>query len=317
MKIPMCCGALAFLVICGISRSAEIRTNSPQPMAMEQLKPLAEGGNSGAMRAYGLRHWMEILGAPQDPVEALKWVRKSAEKGDALGQFIMALACIRGYQSEINENEAIRWARLASDQGDHNAKNILAQLYQMGIGLPRTPDEEPKKLLEMLERKSNADAMAIRAEEFLLSEEGARDIPKAWGLVVKAMEAGGHLKKMSSTLVVLRNLAEPPQDPIGRYIWAYTRTEARDHLALHIMGEAFSTKEMGPVDYLKAFSWFQKAAEAGHFPAWERLGNHYEKGLGVTQDGKRAVECYRMASTNLPSAKVALERMTGLSGGQR
>ncbi len=317
MKTRTISFVLALLLPCVGAHTAEAQTNSPQPMAIERLKPLAENGDAAAMRAYGLRHWMGIYGAPQDPVAALGWIRKGAEKGDAMAQTIMALASIRGYQSEVNEAEALRWARLASDQGNDNSKRVLAQLYRMGIGVPRTPEEEPERLLAMLERKANAEAMVIRAWEFLLSEEGRRDIPKAWDRLMQAIEAGGQMRDAGFNLVTLRNLAEPPRDPVERYVWAYIRTEARHPLALHIMGEAFSTKEMGPVDYVKAIGWFQKAADAGHLPAWERLGYLHEKGLGVSTNSVRAAECYLMASTNLPAAKEALERLTKQTGGRR
>lgn len=59
-----------------------------------------------------------------------------------------------------------------------------------------------------------------------------------------------------------------------------------------------------------ALWWFTKAANLGHIPAMERLGESHEKGLGVRRDIKKAVEWYESAA-KLGSVK-ALMRLADI-----
>jgi TPR repeat protein len=50
-----------------------------------------------------------------------------------------------------------------------------------------------------------------------------------------------------------------------------------------------------PQDFQQAARWYRVAAEQGHMIAQVRLGQLYEDGDGVIQDGQQAVFWYRKA----------------------
>ena len=51
-------------------------------------------------------------------------------------------------------------------------------------------------------------------------------------------------------------------------------------------------------DMAEAAKWYEKAAEAGFAPAQYRIGNMYEKALGVTRDLNKARGWYEKAAEN-------------------
>jgi len=62
-----------------------------------------------------------------------------------------------------------------------------------------------------------------------------------------------------------------------------------------------------PVDYIKARSWYQKAADAGYAPAEFALGVMDMAGRGASKDEKKAVEWFRRAAEHgMAEAQVQL-----------
>jgi TPR repeat protein len=44
------------------------------------------------------------------------------------------------------------------------------------------------------------------------------------------------------------------------------------------------------------FQWMRRASEAGFAPAWLRLGQYYEEGIGTEPSIGEAARCYRRAA---------------------
>ncbi len=51
---------------------------------------------------------------PRDEVEALKWYRRAAEKGDALGQLAIGTMLAAGRGAALDEVEALKWLIISS-----------------------------------------------------------------------------------------------------------------------------------------------------------------------------------------------------------
>ncbi|MDR2750569.1 MAG: sel1 repeat family protein [Clostridiales bacterium] len=58
----------------------------------------------------------------QNHFEAVKWYRKSAEQGNASGQYLLGTMYDDGTGVEQNYFEAVKWYRLAADQGNASAQ---------------------------------------------------------------------------------------------------------------------------------------------------------------------------------------------------
>jgi TPR repeat protein len=111
------------------------------------LRALAEEGNTRAQASLGFWHIMIYLSDPDhnpvDNTEGVKWIRKSAEQGDAFGQYILGLMYIDLPEEEDflakvlphDNTEAMKWIRKAADQGDSDAMYKLGVLYENGQGV--------------------------------------------------------------------------------------------------------------------------------------------------------------------------------------
>ncbi|WP_172920060.1 tetratricopeptide repeat protein, partial [Capnocytophaga canis] len=57
--------------------------------------------------------------------EAVKWYRKSAEQGNALGQYNLGVMYDYGYGVPKDEAEAVKWYQKSARQGNEDAQKRL------------------------------------------------------------------------------------------------------------------------------------------------------------------------------------------------
>ena len=88
------------------------------------------------------------------------------------------------------------------------------------------------------------------------------------------------------------------------------RANAGDLEAQFLVGEYYESKENGELNYVEAAKWFNKAANAGHSKAQNRLANILKIGKdGVNQDIERAIHLYtESAKQGNPAAQYNLAR---------
>jgi TPR repeat protein len=95
--------------------------------SMPKLRQAADAGHAGAQAMFG-----NILEQADDRREAVKYYRKSAEQGNADGQFGYAALLGSGDGVDKNIPEARRWLEAAARQGHKMAINELALAYMRG-----------------------------------------------------------------------------------------------------------------------------------------------------------------------------------------
>jgi uncharacterized protein len=93
----------------------------------------------------------------QDHVEAMKWLQKAADQGDADAQFFVGLAFSKGEGVKQDHLEAVKWLRKAADQGKANAQLFLGLMYYHGEGVLRDYAEAAEWLRKAADQ-GNADA---------------------------------------------------------------------------------------------------------------------------------------------------------------
>ena len=70
--------------------------------------------------------------------EAAKWIRKSAEQGDADAQIRLGQMYRRGFGDlPPDYKEAVKWYRKAAEQGNADAQNTLGVMYYNGEGVSK------------------------------------------------------------------------------------------------------------------------------------------------------------------------------------
>jgi TPR repeat protein len=70
-------------------------------------------------------------GVPKDDAEAVKWFRKSAEQGNATGQYSLGDKYANVLGGTTDYIEAHKWLNLAAAQGDEDAKKERDHLAQL------------------------------------------------------------------------------------------------------------------------------------------------------------------------------------------
>lgn len=103
--------------------------------SMPKFRAAADAGHAGAQAMLG-----NILEQADDRTEAVKYYRKSAEQGNAEGQFGYAALLASGDGIAKNLAEGRRWLEAAAKQGHKVAINELALAYMRG-GLDFTEEE--------------------------------------------------------------------------------------------------------------------------------------------------------------------------------
>ena len=78
---------------------------------------------------------LKSQGVPSDHVEAVKWYRKAAERGNALAQVILGVMYDRGEGVPQDYAEAMKWYLMAADQGHVIAQNNIAVMFERGRGV--------------------------------------------------------------------------------------------------------------------------------------------------------------------------------------
>ena len=96
--------------------------------------------NGDAVAQFNLAHiYARGFGVSQDRIKALRLFSKSAEQGLPRAQNYLGLAYIEARDGvSKNHTEAARWIRTSAEQGDAEGAYLLAGLYSKGLVLPQS-----------------------------------------------------------------------------------------------------------------------------------------------------------------------------------
>lgn len=103
--------------------------------AMKWYRLSAEQGFPEAQYALGVIYFSRDAGAPMDYDEAIKWYRKAAEQGHVRSQLNLGIVYLRGDVVPQDIPEAFKWFSLAAAQGDSDAQFNLGNMYLEGEGV--------------------------------------------------------------------------------------------------------------------------------------------------------------------------------------
>lgn len=111
--------------------------------AVKWLRKSADQGNADAQDVLGICYFDGKIVA-QDSTDAITWFRKAAEQGNAPAQFNLGACYYYGHGVKQDYVEAVAWFRKAAAQGDDCAQNNLGGCYKQGRGMPQNYDEAVK-----------------------------------------------------------------------------------------------------------------------------------------------------------------------------
>ncbi|HEX4926400.1 MAG TPA: hypothetical protein VFV74_00220 [Burkholderiales bacterium] len=283
----------------------------------------AAKGSSASMILLGVMS-QRGLGGEADRGAAAAWYGKAADTGDERGAALagrtithrapsLAEQAAKGdpvaqhnLATELEREEryadALRWYERAAAKGYGVSALNAAQMYEMGLGVPKNAGEARKRY-RALAARGDGEALyrvaklAAQAGDFEEAVHGysrrIRDNDTRAMLDLGEMyEHGRGVKKDARRAAQLYERAAEPS------AWARAKLGI-----LYLQGG-----EGLPKDYAQARHWLERASADGNASARNNLGVVYERGLGVKVDYRAARDLY-LAGLGDEHARGNLERM--------
>jgi hypothetical protein len=157
------------------------------PVALKELRPLAEKGDARSQYAMGVMA-ENGFGMPKNLSQAGAWYLKAAKQGNTDAQYNLGAMYEHGIGMPPNPVQAARWYRLAAENGDIDALSNLGVLYEKGQGV-----SQDKVLALALYNVSVAfdpdkNSRAAKNRQSLANRMPLDDVSKAVALTEKLMK---------------------------------------------------------------------------------------------------------------------------------
>ncbi len=187
--------------------------------------------------SYDTAHNYGVLGSIYhelgDYQDAMKWLRKGAERGEVFAQCTLATMYHDGQGVPQDYAQAMQFYRQAAKQGSPYAKSNLGAMYYQGEGVPQ-------------------------------------DYAQAMQWFRKAAEAGYAIAQYNLGIMYRDGQGVPP-DHAQAAQWVRTAAEQGFAPAQNSLGLMYGKGDGVPRDPAQAVRWFRKAAEQGNANAQHAL----------------------------------------------
>ena len=226
----------------------------------------------------------EGKGVEKDLTKAVEWYQKSAEQGDAEGQWRLGVMYEEGEGVEKDLAKAAEWYQKSAEQGNSIGKWALGHICAFnkdvaeGMGLGNGERIGIWRLGNMEEILDIAEDVTTDVNFWEpWAEEGDADAQWHLGCIYGNGEG------------VQKNLSKAEE-------WYQKSAEQGDSTYQWLLGSMYECGEIVEKNFSKAVEWYQKSAEQGDAEGQWRLGSMYENGEGVEKDLAKAVEWYQKSA---------------------
>ena len=286
-----------------------IGTAKEPKAALDYLQSVAQRGHSGAAFLCG-----EIERKAGHPEKSLAFYRQAADAGHIGGIRVFSDMALNGKGMKADPQLAIRYLEKLKEKADKNDLELLASLFESGIG-PVKPDlEKAIRYYTLASRKGStrsftrlaliyqAQGKQEQAMDYAKKGAEAKD-PEAIRILVEHKQ---DMENQKNTLRYLRQLADSGDrnamrqygihqfqhgnmNDAEKYLKVF-ETE-KDSEVLFILGQIAYEKQ----NYKRALELFNRSSDFGNVNALLAIGQMYHLGKGVRQDFRQAFNYYRMA----------------------
>lgn len=245
------------------------------PMALRELRPLAEQGDAYAQSRLGTMY-LGGMGVAHDADAAHKWLRRAADQGDAQAQGWLGFMVLRGLGVARNTAEGLRLVRMAADRGDPYAPLTMAWAYRHGQGVAKNEAEERSWLGKAAEAIRKAAEQGSATAQYALAGTYAKghgvaiDDAEAVNWLRKAVDQG-HASAQFSMGVAHGTGSKPAGNAAEELKQLRLATDQSDIAMQVLLGVLFAQGNALARDDAQALGWYRKAAEQGHAEAWTRM----------------------------------------------
>ena len=235
------------------------------------LKQMAQEGHNEARQELA-KLYMEGRGVEQSDFMALKYLGEITQLHNPWVNRMMAEIFTRDRGVPPNPPLALKHYRTA-----YNRYRLLLNMRPMNITYVR--------LGVMCERGHGVDRDVEKAGKFYRTAAEQGDVEGLWKMV-----------ELIKKDVLLGLLPIEKQAFKDRLEQVTASAEGQDPALQYQFGCLFSVGRSVPRNYMKAISWFKKAAKGEFPPAMFYLAECYEHGLDTSVDIVRALQLYTQAA---------------------
>lgn len=238
-----------------------------------QDRRAAEAGDSWAQLALG------IDGVKRgDGAEAARWLRASAEQGNADAQLFLGLQLKSGAVIAKDLDEAERWLKKAAAGGEKMATDALARLEEERTSGVAVGSEGE---LEAAAQKGDANAAYSLGMIFCFNRgdgvAGAR-----W---LKVAAEKGHAKAQGRLgFVCAAGYKGAPRDLAAAESWYRRAAQQGDRESCRNLAQLLLRPEADGEKQAEGVRWARRAADLGDADAMGQLGTSYLLGRGLKED---------------------------------
>ena len=264
------------------------------------LRAANEGGNRRAMYNLG------VLCSRQYPdtnsmVEGFKWMKQSAELGDALGAYELSNFYFRGWGvTETNLPSYRYWLARAALLGATDAQYFMGQACRTGDGVPK---DVAASLVwfQKAAAKNHPEALYDLALHFLEDRTNRASLQMAHDLMLQAAKMGHREAQFQCAMSCFRG--DFGMDCDGGMAWLSKAAEngwpKAEFCQFQLFYNGISLAKdcpARPKDKTEAVKWLRRAVEHGNLQAQSTLAVMLVRGLDVDQDKVEAEKLLRDAA---------------------
>jgi TPR repeat protein len=274
----------------------------------EHLFLLAAEQNDPAAQIYlGTMHCQGLGGIPRDPMGGAAWFHVAADQGFAEAQTDLGVQYLNGEGVPHNRVYGASWIQKAADQGFAGAEAILGVLYSQGRGEPRDYQKAVFWLRKAV-KQGDAKAEAHLGYLYWLGKGVPQDYDLAFSFAVKSAKQDfpgaevvlgdmyrlglGRTRSGSQALTWYLKAAAHSEDPPD------TEDKANAEIAI-----IWATGDGVPQDATKGVTIIaplidriKTESDDGDSMYQIILGQLYETGCGVAQDGNKSLGLFQKAA---------------------
>jgi TPR repeat protein len=248
---------------------------------------------------------------PKRFTDAEPWLHKSADQGQPMAMYWLAVNGIQGFGAHpVPVETAIGLLRQAEALGYSEASDQLCRLYIEGKGVKADPAEAFVHCRRGADL-GNASAMDRLGYCYVTGTGVTRDLAAAFQWMSKAAATGLPVGERNLGVAYLLGIGTAA-DP-GRAIEWLSKSAEHGWLDSFIrLGVIYRDGQAGAVDLPKATTWFRKAALKGSAEGQYLYAVALEQGHGTNADKVQAYVYYSLAAVQgYAAAETRLARLKG------
>ncbi|GBC47032.2 kinase-like domain-containing protein [Rhizophagus irregularis DAOM 181602=DAOM 197198] len=192
--------------------------------------------------------------------ECIHSLERSAENGDKVAMYNLAICYKNGEGTEKNLENAFHWYQKAAENGYTDAMFNLAICYKNGEGTEKNL-EKAFNWYQKAAENGEETAMNSLAVCYKKGEGTEKNLEKAFHWYQKAAE-NGHTDAVFSLALCYKNGEGTEKNLEKAFYWYQKAAVEKDHIkAMNNLAICYKNGEGTEKNLEKAFYWYQKAAE--------------------------------------------------------